>query len=172
VNVQQELARVGGRRETLQVEELLETALLVQAGEFKQIEIVREYEQVPPISTDRHKLLQIIVNLISNARQAVQAADGKTSRILLSIARDAGHVRVMVEDSGIGMTPEVLSKIWRFGFTTKKNGHGFGLHNSALAAQEIGATLTAHSDGTGRGSRFTLQIPLENSEPMLSGEAA
>jgi signal transduction histidine kinase len=171
VAVQQQLARVGGRREMLHVDELIETALLVQAAEFRQIEIVREYEELPTIVSDRHKLLQILVNLLSNARHAVQAGDRRNRRILLKLARDGDHVRVTVEDTGIGMTEEVLSQIWRFGFTTKKNGHGFGLHNSANAAQEIGATLTAHSDGVGQGSRFVLRIPL-GTEPMLSGEAA
>jgi PAS domain S-box-containing protein len=171
VAVQQQLAHAGGRREMLHVDELIETALLVQAAEFRQIEIVREYEELPTIVSDRHKLLQILVNLLSNARHAVQAGDRRNRRILLKLARDGDHVRVTVEDTGIGMTEEVLSQIWRFGFTTKKNGHGFGLHNSANAAQEIGATLTAHSDGVGQGSRFVLRIPL-GTEPMLSGEAA
>jgi PAS domain S-box-containing protein len=172
VSLQQKLARVGGRRESLHLNELLDSALLVQATEFRQIEIVREYEELPPVITDRHKLLQIIVNLLSNARHAVQAGDGQIRRIRLQLARDGDHVLLTVEDSGIGMTNEVLSQIWRFGFTTKKDGHGFGLHTSANAAQEIGATLAAHSDGIGQGSRFILRIPFGNPEPTLSGEAA
>jgi signal transduction histidine kinase len=112
------------------------------------------------------------VNLLSNARQAIQESDGDEHRIVLKLARDGNHVRLTVEDSGIGMSKEVLSQIWSFGFTTKKNGHGFGLHNSAIAAQELGATLTAHSDGAGRGSRFILRLPCDTSEPTLSGEAA
>jgi signal transduction histidine kinase len=172
VDGQQELARVGGRREKLHLDELVETALKVQSSEFRQIEIVREYEQLPAITTDRHKLLQIVVNLINNARQAVQANDGDVHRIVLKLARDGDYLRLTVEDSGIGMSKEVLSQIWSFGFTTKKDGHGFGLHNSAIAAQELGATLTAHSDGAGKGSRFDLRLPCDSSEPKLSGEAA
>jgi C4-dicarboxylate-specific signal transduction histidine kinase len=122
--------------------------------------------------TDRHKLLQILVNLISNARDAVQAGASDRRRIVVNLARDGGMVCVTIEDSGIGMPEEVLSQIWRFGFTTKDKGHGFGLHNSANAAHEIGATLTAHSNGLGHGSRFVLRIPIDNPEPMLSGVAA
>jgi PAS domain S-box-containing protein len=172
VSAQQEMAQFGGRRESIRLQELLESAVLVQASELAQVEIVREYEQVPEIMSDRHKLLQILVNLISNARDALHSSANERRRIVLKIGRAGDHVRVTVEDSGIGMTAEVLSKLWKFGFTTKKNGHGFGLHNSANAAHQIGATLTAHSDGLGLGSRFILSLPIDNPETMLSGEAA
>jgi signal transduction histidine kinase len=172
VSAQQQVARVGGQYESLRLIEVVETALLVHAAEFTQIELVREYEELPPISTDRHKLLQILVNLISNARDAL--ADGATDRrrIVVKLAREGDQVQVTIEDSGIGMSEEVLSQLWRFGFTTKKNGHGFGLHNSANAAHEIGAALTAHSDGVGHGSRFVLRLPIDNPDSLLSGVAA
>jgi PAS domain S-box-containing protein len=172
VSAQQQLARVGGQRESIRLSELVETALLVQASELAQIEIVREYEELPPIVANRHKLLQIVVNLVSNARDAIEAGGPGHSRILAKLARDGDHVQLTIEDSGIGMSGEVLSQLWRFGFTTKKKGHGFGLHNSANAAHEAGATLTAHSHGVGHGSRFILRLPFENPEPMLSGVAA
>ncbi len=122
--------------------------------------------------SDRHKVLQILVNLISNARDAVQEAAPERPRILVKLSRDGNHVLVTIEDSGIGISEEVLSQVWQFGFTTKKKGHGFGLHNSANAAQQIGGTLTAHSDGVGHGACFILRLPIDNSEPMLSGVAA
>ena len=172
VSAQQELARVGGQRESLGLRDLVESALLVQASELGQIELVREYDEVPDIMSDRHKLLQILVNLISNARDAVQEAAPERPRILVKLSRDGNHVLVTIEDSGIGISEEVLSQVWQFGFTTKKKGHGFGLHNSANAAQEIGGTLTAHSDGVGHGARFILRLPIDNSKPMLSGVAA
>ncbi len=172
VSAQQQVARVGGQYESLRLIEVVETALLVHAAEFAQIELVREYEELPPISTDRHKLLQILVNLISNARDALAAGASDCRRIVVKLARDGDQVQVTIEDSGIGMSEEVLSQLWRFGFTTKKNGHGFGLHNSANAAHEIGAALTAHSDGVGHGSRFVLRLPIDNPHSMLSGVAA
>jgi signal transduction histidine kinase len=81
-------------------------------------------------------------------------------------------VQITIQDSGIGMSAEVLSKLWRFGFTTKKSGHGFGLHNSANVAREIGATLTAHSDGIGQGASFILRLPIGNPEAVSRGAAA
>ena len=165
VSAQQELARAGGRRESLALVDLVESALLLQASEFGRIEIVREYGEVPVIMSDRHKLMQILVNLISNARDAVQEAAPERPRILVKLSRDGNHVLVTIEDSGIGMSEEVLSQIWQFGFTTKVKGHGFGLHNSANAAHEIGGTLTAHSDGVGHGARFILGLPIDDAQP-------
>jgi len=172
VSAQQEMAGVGGRCESLRLDELVDTALLVHFSELARIEVVREYEELPVITTDRHKLLQIVVNLISNSIHAVQECATCQPRVALTLARDGDHARLTVEDSGIGMSDEILSKIWRFGFTTKPTGHGFGLHNSANAAHEIGATIAAHSDGVGKGSRFTLRLPLQNREPLPSGAAA
>jgi len=124
------------------------------------------------VITDRHKLLQIVVNLISNAQHAVQEGATHRPHIVVTLARDGDHVRITIQDSGIGMSAEVLSKLWRFGFTTKKNGHGFGLHNSANVAREIGATLTAHSDGIGQGASFILRLPIGNPEALCRGAAA
>jgi len=171
-SAQQEQARVGVWREALHLDELVETAIAMQSPEFSQIEVLREYTELPTVMSHRHKLLQIVVNLLSNARDAVQAGDPGSCRIVVRLGLDGDHVRLTIEDSGIGMSEEVLAHLWTFGFTTKKMGHGFGLHNSGNAAHEIGATLTAHSDGVGKGSRFTLRIPIDNSVPVIPGLAA
>jgi signal transduction histidine kinase len=106
------------------------------------------------------QLLQILVNLITNARDAVHAGSAGPRRIILRLFRDADHAMVSVEDSGVGMSGEVISRLWQFGFSTKPGGNGFGLHNSANAARELGATITAHSDGPGKGSLFVVRLPL------------
>ena len=171
ISAQQELARIGGQYEYVHLSELIETALLVQSADLAQIEVTRAYEDLPPVSSDRHKLLQILVNLISNARDAIEAGAGGRGRISLKLAREGDLALLTVEDSGTGMSPDVLARLWQFGFTTKKDGHGFGLHNSANAAHEIGATLSAHSDGIGQGSRFILSLPISDSHQqyLLSG---
>ena len=64
-------------------------------------------------------------------------------------------------DNGIGIAKENLKELFRHGFTTKKHGHGFGLHSGALAAKEMGGTLTVHSDGEGKGATFTLELIFE-----------
>ena len=172
VSAQQTLAHIGGLREPVSLLDLVESALLVQAPELALIEVVRQYDNVAPVITDRHKLLQILVNLVSNARDAVRASTSKPGRIIVRLAQDADHAMLSIEDSGIGMTDDVLGRLWRFGFTTKPSGHGFGLHNSATAAREIGATLTAHSAGPGQGSRLTITLPVGVDTQFSKGAAA
>ena len=70
------------------------------------------------------------------------------------------HLRITVQDQGEGISAENLQRIFSHGFTTRKEGHGFGLHSSALAAIEMGGRLTVHSDGPGRGAVFTFEMPL------------
>jgi len=142
--------------------ELAESALLVLEPKPASVELVKGYEDVPPVTSDRHKLLQILVNLISNARDAVQASANGPHRIVIRIYRDTDHAVITVEDSGVGMSKEVASNLWRFGFSTKPSGYGFGLHYSANAAREIGATITAESAGPGKGSQFILRVPFED----------
>jgi signal transduction histidine kinase len=66
-----------------------------------------------------------------------------------------------VIDNGVGIPAENLTRIIAHGFTTRKNGHGFGLHCGALAAREMGGALTAQSEGPGRGATFVLELPLQ-----------
>jgi signal transduction histidine kinase len=77
---------------------------------------------------------------------------------------DAGMLRITVADNGEGIAPQNLTRVFSHGFTTRSNGHGFGLHSCVLAAQEMGGRLSAHSDGAGRGAIFTLDIPIDAPE--------
>ena len=85
-------------------------------------------------------------------------------QITLRIANGDGRVKISVIDNGVGIPPENLTRIFNHGFTTRKEGHGFGLHSGAQAAKEMGGTLTAFSDGIGRGATFTLELPLQTTE--------
>jgi signal transduction histidine kinase len=110
-------------------------------------------------------VLQILVNLINNAKYALATGDiqGKLVTIRLYEHSDS-RLRIEVSDNGVGISEENLSKIFNHGFTTKKDGHGFGLHSGALAATEMGGSLTAHSDGVGKGATFTLELPFKSVE--------
>lgn len=110
------------------------------------------------VSTDRHKLLGILTNLLANGRDALRARGDGTITIRTRSDQD-GFVCIDVIDDGIGIAADTLSRIFQHGFTTKPNGHGFGLHGSACAAMEIGGTLTAASEGLGHGAIFTITIP-------------
>jgi len=170
VEMQQSYGRAGGVQQLVQLDELLDQALQLSRASFLRhsVEIVRDYEKLPPVTIDKHRLLQIVVNLIANAKDALLAANRQDRRIVLRIRRAHENMAAIeVEDNGVGIEPENLRRIFEFGFTTKKNGHGFGLHMSALAAKELGGTLEAHSDGPGSGARFTLTIPLNVTEQQL-----
>ncbi|HEX8706006.1 MAG TPA: ATP-binding protein [Myxococcaceae bacterium] len=102
----------------------------------------------------------ILVNLISNAKYAVDGLPAEARRVTIRLEPPAGdRIRLEVRDTGIGIAPEMLTQIFQYGFTTREGGHGFGLHSSALAAQDLGGSLTAHSEGPGRGATFILELP-------------
>jgi signal transduction histidine kinase len=72
---------------------------------------------------------------------------------------------IEVIDTGVGIPPENLERIFSHGFTTRKEGHGFGLHSCALAAKDLGGSLHAESAGPGQGATFTLTLPVTQQEP-------
>jgi signal transduction histidine kinase len=126
------------------------------------IELIRDFEKLPPITTDRHKLLQILFNLLENAKYACLQGNPPEKKVSVSLRQPAGGlVSFAVADNGIGIPPENLTRIFGQGFSTRKDGHGFGLHSSVLTAQDMGGTLKAQSNGIGQGAVFTLEIPTE-----------
>jgi PAS domain S-box-containing protein len=166
VTMQQTYARVSGVKEIVNVRDLVEDSLRMNVGALDRhgVEIIREFEDVPPINTDKHKVLQVLVNLIRNAKHACQDSERLDKRLTMRVASDDGRIKISVMDNGVGIPPENLLRIFNHGFTTRKDGHGFGLHSGALAAEEMGGALIAHSDGTGRGATFTLELPCNTNE--------
>jgi PAS domain S-box-containing protein len=162
VNMQQSYAKLCGVTETVEVADLVEDSLRLNAGAFARhgVTVHREFRQVPPINVDKHKVLQILVNLVRNAKYACDDSGRSEKLITLHIAPVPAGVAIRVEDNGIGIPRENLSRLFQHGFTTRASGHGFGLHSGALAAQELGGTLRAESEGEGRGASFTLELPL------------
>jgi signal transduction histidine kinase len=117
---------------------------------------------VPPLWVDRHRLLQILLNLLSNARHAMQESGRADPCLTIRVEPGGeGRLRISVADNGVGVAPEHLSRLFSHGFTTKKDGHGFGLHTSAVAAEELGGVLSCASAGRGQGATFTLELPLQ-----------
>ena len=162
VGMQQSHARAGGLVETLALADLLEDALRFDCGSYERhrIAIAREFAGPGKVTTDRHRVLQILLNLLSNARQAVKAGDAGGARIAVRTrATSPGRFAIEVEDNGVGISPENLTRIFAHGFTTRREGHGFGLHGSACAALELGGRITVTSEGPGRGACFTLELP-------------
>jgi PAS domain S-box-containing protein len=152
-----------GVMEKVEIAELVEDALKLSGALSDQnhVRVERQFGSVPSLNQDRHKVLQILVNLFSNAKNACDAGGGEQKRIQVRLgAVGADRVRIEVADNGVGLPPENLGRIFSQGFTARKDGHGFGLHNSFLAAQELGGCLDAQSDGLGRGATFVLELPM------------
>jgi len=164
VAMQQSYAKVSGIIEPVQPNELVDDAAKINAEAFERhnVSLIREFEPVPRVAVDRHKTLQILTNLFQNAKQALGQLHEQERRLIVSIKHaGADRIKIAVRDNGVGIAPENLHKIFGHGFTTKRDGHGFGLHSAALAAREMGGSLHAHSEGLGLGAEFTLELPAE-----------
>jgi signal transduction histidine kinase len=126
------------------------------------IELVRDFEVLPDATLDRHKALQIVMNLLANARDAVMIRPAGERRITVRARRvGQAELEIAVDDNGCGVDAENLAQIFHLGFTTKADGNGLGLHYSACAARELHGTLTARSAGVGCGATFVLVLPLD-----------
>jgi len=166
VAMQQNYAKVGGVKEIINVVDLVEDGMCLNEGSLRRhgVEVTRQFELVPLLNAEKHKILQILVNLLNNAKHACEESGRTDKRLTVRVANGDGRIRISVTDNGVGIPPENMTRIFNHGFTTRKDGHGFGLHSGALAAKEIGGSLTAQSDGPGKGAAFTLELPCPNTE--------
>jgi C4-dicarboxylate-specific signal transduction histidine kinase len=128
------------------------------------VQLIREFESNPVIHVDKHKAMQVLVNLIRNAKYACDESGRTDKRLTVRIASDERVLRVSIKDNGVGILPENMTRIFSHGFTTRATGHGFGLHSGALAAREMGGLLLAESAGPGLGATFTLELPAGTSQ--------
>jgi PAS domain S-box-containing protein len=166
VAMQQSYARRGGVSEMVDIRTLVEDSLRMNEGAFSRhgVTLVRDFQEVPLITVDKHKVLQIMVNVIRNAKYACDESGSAEKRVTVRVQAVNGTMLVAVIDTGVGIPSENLERIFSHGFTTRKGGHGFGLHSCALAAQDLGGSLQAESAGPGRGATFTLTLPLTQPE--------
>jgi two-component system NtrC family sensor kinase len=167
--------------ESVDITELMEDALRMNATAINRhgIAVTKEFAEAPPLLLDKHLVLQILVNLMSNAKQALQRAPNGAQEMILrtrlferSEARGDLCLQIEVVDSGEGITPENSKRLFTHGFTTRKNGHGFGLHSCALAANAMGGSIRAASEGPGKGAVFTLEIPVKSAPAEMRAETA
>ena len=166
IATQQSLARSVYVRMNVQMEDVLEDAVLTLRESFQrhEIELIRQFDSVPTIISDRNQILQILVNLLKNAKQAIEAWPESSRELFLRQFVTDDELVVEVADTGTGIPQENLARVFAHGFTTKPDGHGFGLHSCANAARTLGGDLQVHSEGTGCGAVFRLTLPLERTE--------
>jgi signal transduction histidine kinase len=174
VATQQDYAKVYGVLESAFLAEIVEDALRLHEGALArhQIKVVREFEETSRMTIDRHKVLQILFNLLENAKHACDERGSAEKLVTVRIQKAGeGRIQVKVADNGVGIPAENLSRIFGQEFSTKKGGHGFGLHSSVLAAQDMGGSLSAQSEGPGKGAVFILEIPVAASTSPLTFNA-
>lgn len=161
VRAQQSHAGAFGVMEQISPEALFEDAIYFVHDSFSRhnVELVKSYDAVRLIEIEKSKAIQIIVNLIKNAKESVLEYGDEVKRVTLRLKQVGDDIWFEVADSGVGIAPDRLTTIFSNGFTTKRDGHGFGLHSSATAAVEMGGKLTVYSDGIGKGATFTLILP-------------
>lgn len=176
VMAQQSLSRVNAIHEKIKLSEVVKATIMMIGGQLseKDIEIIEEYQDVPEMYIDRSKLMQILVNLMQNAKDALledqTAKSHKHIKISIKLSTTKDNLVILtVKDNGLGISKENIEKIFSYGFSTKTHGHGIGLHSSALSATELGGKLKMESDGIGQGALFTLELPV-TTEPPNNGE--
>jgi len=166
IATQQAYAGTSSVTEPVQIQALVEDALRMNVGSLTrhQVAVEKTYAPVPELLLDKARILQILVNLISNAKQAMDSVVDREHRLMLNVdVTQERNLRVRVADNGVGIAPENLTRVFAHGFTTRQGGHGFGLHSAVVAAREMGGSLVAESAGLGAGATFTLELPLPES---------
>ena len=167
IQLQQSYSKTKGLTEPALIADLIDDSVKINAEVISRykIEVRRKYAKLPVMLVDRHKILQIFTNLISNAVYALAKSSNEEKILSLKVNEiKAGRIRIEVRDNGMGISPENLPRIFEHGFTTKQKGHGFGLHSTALAVNEINGSIAVHSDGSEKGAIFTIELPFKTQE--------
>lgn len=163
IAMQQSLSGLSNLTEKISIHDVILNAVKSVILDKHQIDVRIEIEpDINEFITDKSKLFQILTNLLANAKDSVLLHEANDSRkVVISIGRtEKNHIMIKINDNGIGIQKDNLDRIFSFGFTTKKNGHGFGLHCSAIYARDLGGTLYAESNGNGKGAQFVLDLPI------------
>jgi PAS domain S-box-containing protein len=160
VEAQQSLAKLGDMSEPTRPDELVrQTLTMFQLDlESRVIDLELQLDEIGTVVLDKQAALQVLANLIRNAIEALEVVDHRR-RLAIRLHADDQMIHFDVEDNGCGIDPENVERLFQHGFSTKPNGHGFGLHTSAIAARTMNGTLEAHSEGLGRGARIRLTLP-------------
>ena len=164
VSMQQAYAGVSGLKEPVFVFDLMTDAELLASASLEKhmIEVERNYDELPQIMVERQKTLQILVNLLKNAKDAILGFRYRDRKLTIGIKmRNDNRIVISIKDNGCGISPDNQEKIFNHGFTTKEGGHGFGLHSCAAMARDMGGQLYGTSEGLGKGATFTLELPFE-----------
>ena len=167
VAMQQGMVKAGGLLEPVILADLVEQALSMNKLLLDQVVVtlVKDYQDIPEVVVDKHQVLQILVNLVRNSVQAMQTVDERILTVRVGLTPDTKNMmQLEVSDTGVGIHQDHVTRIFSQGFTTKKEGHGFGLHSGALLAKNMGGSLHVRSQGLGCGATLILTLPIGTSD--------
>lgn len=169
ITMQQSLGKIVGVTEEVDLIKLIEDALLLNRllYENTDIKINCDYQFTGQVIIDRVKLLHVFVNLIKNSIDSLLKSDNPAKEIIIRVQKtDEEYFTIHVIDNGLGILADNITKIFAYGFTTKKSGHGYGLHASATFIQEMDGKLYAESEGLNKGATFVIILPIK---PLSGG---
>jgi NO-binding membrane sensor protein with MHYT domain len=168
ISTQQTLTKTTGLKQIISINDLIDEVLLISGVNLvKEIDVEKQYSKIQGINVDKVKLLQILDNLLRNAKESLLDSSNKTISIKTEVINQE-KISIKIADNGKGILSENVNKIFIFGFTTKKEGHGFGLHTSALAARELGGEIHVESEGINKGATFSLTIPYSRPKSIIN----
>ncbi len=172
IAAQQDYAGIGFTNEKVMLSEIAEHALALQSGSIERhgLNITTEYQATDTVTVNRIKLIHALVNIFKNAKEAMSENDLNQKDLMIKSWQDDEKVYLSISDNGTGVHSDHLNKIFTHGFSTKKTGHGFGLHSSANYVKEMGGRIKISSDGPGKGTTFTLSFPITKADPKSEKE--
>lgn len=162
VSAQQSYAGISSLTESYPLETVIEDALTLQSGSIGRygIQVIKNYAALPEVPIQKAKLVHILINLIKNAKESMLETPVENRKLTISTERNEDLARLVIKDTGKGIEAESLKKIFTHGYTTKKDGHGFGLHSCANYMMEMNGNIWAESEGIDKGASFILEFKL------------
>ncbi len=173
IAAQQSYAGARMEADELELSAMIDDALALQAGSIDRhgLTVTKELEPIDPIEAQRSKLIHLLVNLIKNAKEAMAKNPPKQKVLTIKTWQDQNNIYLSISDNGKGIRKENLDKVFKHGFTTKKNGHGFGLHSCANYMTEMGGNIRVESEGQGKGTTFICLFPKKDRNKLGSTES-
>lgn len=162
LHAQREVARGGAYTETASMHDVIGRALAIVQPSYARhgIAVETDLAELPAVETDPVQVVQVLVNLFTNAKDAMRATPPEDRRLRVGLRRSPNGLAIEVQDTGSGIEPGQIERLFQAGFTTKGSGQGLGLHFCALAAKQLGGSIAVRNAPDGRGAVFTLELPV------------
>jgi len=167
ISLQMKYSHMVGTERKVSLSRMADDAInmLEESLRKRDIHIEKQFGTIPDIRAEESKLLQILVNLIKNAYESMDhITSGRTLWLKTFVDPEQAYVCLAIRDNGVGFEAAAHEKLFAYGYTSKARGSGFGLHCSLTYLKAHQGKITAHSDGVGQGSEFTIYLPIQQKD--------